>query len=120
MTVMPRAAPTSAFLDNDSGHYPGLIHGTTVRFEMRGANRPVADFNDLQARFDPHGTEYDLGKREEFSGITVGELVRCLEKLDQDAELVCCGDDNVVVHVSKNNMYVCIDFDTLDDAYEED
>lgn len=32
-------------LDNDSIYYPGLNAGATVRFEMRGKNRPVAIFD---------------------------------------------------------------------------
>lgn len=29
-------------LDNDSIYWPNLVHGTKVRFEMRGQYRPVA------------------------------------------------------------------------------
>ena len=32
-------------LDNDSLYYPGLESGTVIPFEMRGQNRPVADFH---------------------------------------------------------------------------
>lgn len=33
---------------NDSVYYPLLEWGSTVRFELRGSNRPVAFFEDLQ------------------------------------------------------------------------
>lgn len=38
-------------LDNDSVYYPGLDHGAVVPFEMRGENRPVADFHGFVTEF---------------------------------------------------------------------
>lgn len=37
-------------LDNDSLYYPGLGPGEVIPFEMRGENRPVADYRGFLAR----------------------------------------------------------------------
>lgn len=37
-------------LDNDSFYYPGLNHGELIPFEMRGENRPVADFHGFLSK----------------------------------------------------------------------
>jgi hypothetical protein len=38
-------------LDNDSLYYPGLNAGAVVQFEMRGKNRPVADYHGFLKEF---------------------------------------------------------------------
>lgn len=37
----------SGILDNDSIYYPELLHGTPIKFEMRGEYRPVVSFTWL-------------------------------------------------------------------------
>jgi len=47
-------------LDNDSCYYPGLNAGELLPFEMRGDNRPVADFHGFLsklAKLTPEGKE---------------------------------------------------------------
>lgn len=46
-------------LDNNSCYYPNLKAGEIIRFEMKGVNRPLAIYEDLQA-FRPK--DYDLRK----------------------------------------------------------
>lgn len=38
-------------LDNDSLYYPGLNHGATLHFELRGKCRPVADYYGFLQKF---------------------------------------------------------------------
>lgn len=39
-------------LDNDSLYYPGLGPGEVIPFEMRGEQRPVADYRGFLSRLD--------------------------------------------------------------------
>lgn len=47
-------------LDNDSFYYPGMNCGELIPFEMRGENRPVADFHSFlskRMKLTPEGKE---------------------------------------------------------------
>ena len=63
---------------------------------------------------------YDIKRRKEISGMTVKDIISELAKLPSDAVAICCGDDNVWIHVEQDNSVVCIDAESLDDCYNND
>ncbi len=47
----------SGILDNDSIYYDGLVHGTTIPFEMRGKKRPIVPYKWLVENYGKPETE---------------------------------------------------------------
>lgn len=66
---------------------------------------------------------YVLGKRKnlgKYSVATVGKLIDELSKLPEHYELYCCGDPSVYLHVDDKNECCSIDYDNLNESYEEE
>lgn len=63
---------------------------------------------------------YNLDKRRKSYTLKVKDVIKELEKENPEAEFVCCGDNYVTMHVEQDESVVCIDCESLDDAYEED
>lgn len=62
---------------------------------------------------------YDFSRIRCSEKVTVGELVDCLSSYPRDAQLVCCGDDRVVIHIEEDDSVVNIDTELLEDEYED-
>lgn len=63
---------------------------------------------------------YDINKRRHLTGMTVAEVIEVLSKLPKDADILCGGDSYVWLHVEEDGSAVNIDYDALDDVYEEE
>ncbi len=50
---------------------------------------------------------------------TVRELIAALQKVNPDAKVTVCGDDNCFIHVEKDNSVVNLDNESLDECYED-
>lgn len=61
---------------------------------------------------------YDKTKIRSGNNITVSQLIYALSKCPPNAEIAICGDPRTVLHQSEDNKIVCLDYDTLDDAYD--
>lgn len=61
---------------------------------------------------------YDISRRKKFK--TVGELKEILETISNETEIMICGDSYSYCwfHVEKDNTFVCLDIEDLDDFYE--
>ena len=61
------------------------------------------------------------GYRKEFrrnmSGLTVGDLIKELQKFPESAEISCCGDVNLFIHYAPTENYISIDYDSLESEY---
>ena len=61
------------------------------------------------------------GYRKEFrrnmSGLTVGDLIKELQKFPESAEISCCGDFNLFIHYAPTENYISIDYDSLESEY---
>lgn len=60
---------------------------------------------------------YDVARRKKFEGVTVRDLIEELSKMPQDAEVLCCGDDYIWLHVEDDDSTVCIDVEDLEENY---
>ena len=63
---------------------------------------------------------YDIKRRKEISGMTVEDIISELATLPRDAVVICCGDDNVWIHVEQDNSVVCINTESLADCYDSE
>lgn len=63
---------------------------------------------------------YDVNKRQRLSVVTVGQLIDILTELPADAEVLCCGDSTMYLHVEEDDSMVSIDTEDLDDEYIDD
>lgn len=63
---------------------------------------------------------YDFSKIKEGYNITVGSLIKELEKIDENAIVCICGDSHVFLHVDKDDNIICLDNEALSDSYDED
>lgn len=65
---------------------------------------------------------YDINKRKELHEATVAQLIEELAKLPPDTTVYCGGCGPVWLHVdlAKDGSAVNIDYDALDECYEED
>ena len=55
----------TGILDNDSLYYPGLTHGVTIPFEMRGEQRPATPLNWLLEHYGEPAQEWTRGADDE-------------------------------------------------------
>lgn len=61
---------------------------------------------------------YNLAKRRKSECMSVKDLINELEKENPDAEITCCGDNYVYLHVENDQSVVTIDCEDLDEAYD--
>ena len=61
---------------------------------------------------------FDIEKRKNLSGMPVSEVIAELSKLPQNAQVLCCGDTYVWLHVEQDGSVVCIDTEDLEECYE--
>lgn len=55
--------------------------------------------------------------RRNMSGLTVGDLIKELQKFPESAEISCCGDFNLFIHYAPTENYICIDNSSLESEY---
>ena len=55
--------------------------------------------------------------RRNMSGLTVGDLIKELQKFPESAEISCCGDFNLFIHYAPTENYISIDYDSLESEY---
>lgn len=62
---------------------------------------------------------YDYCKefRRNMSGLTVGDLIKELQKFPETAEISCCGDFNLFIHYAPTENFICIDNSSLESEY---
>lgn len=65
-------------------------------------------------------SSFDISRRKGLSNVTVSALISELERMPQNAVITACGDINVWLHVNKDDSYVCIDSESLDECYPDD
>lgn len=63
---------------------------------------------------------FDVARRRHFESITVKDLIVELSKMPQDAEVLCCGDNYMWLHVEDDETVVCIDVEDLEECYDLD
>ena len=127
-------------LDNDSLYYPGLEAGTVFPFEMRGENRPVADYHgflEQLTKLTPEGKnllflhiQAEAICEPEDDGPLCGKCQYCGDKysfpepndlLEADPEnpllkhfYCCCGDcERYGKDITNLGIYECKHFDEL-------
>ena len=127
-------------LGNDSLSYPGLEAGTVFPFEMRGENRPVADYHgflEQLTKLTPEGKELLILKiqaeavyKPDYEGPLCGRCQYCGDKysfpepndlleFDPDNPLLkhiycCCGDcDLYGKDITNLGIYECKHFNEL-------
>ena len=61
---------------------------------------------------------YNISKRKQFS--TVGELKQLVADIGDDTVVSICGDGSAWIHVETDGSLICLDYDGLDDYYEEE
>ena len=61
--------------------------------------------------------EYCKAFRRNMSGLTVGDLIKELQKFPDSAEILCCGDFNLFIHYAPTENYISIDHDSLESEY---
>lgn len=62
---------------------------------------------------------FDMNQRKDLSGSTVAELINALQKLRPSAEVCCCGDNHMFLHVEKDGSGVNLDVEDLDACYAD-
>ena len=55
--------------------------------------------------------------RRNMSGLTVGDLIKELQKFPESAEISCCGDFNVFIHYNPEENVINIDYSSLESEY---
>ena len=55
--------------------------------------------------------------RRNMTGLTVGDLIKELQKFPKSAEISCCGDFNLFIHYAPTENYICIDSSSLESEY---
>ena len=55
--------------------------------------------------------------RRNMSGLTVGDLIKELQKFPESAEISCCGDFNLFIHYAPTENYIRIDNSSLESEY---
>ena len=63
---------------------------------------------------------YDLGLKRSFQNAKVRDLIKVLQTLPPDAEILCDGDEWFWLHVESDLSVVDIDSAALEDEYEVD
>lgn len=61
----------------------------------------------------------DISKRELLCEVTVGDVIKVLSELPEDAYFSCCGSDTFYLHMEKDGSAVSVDWSNLDEQYEE-
>lgn len=62
--------------------------------------------------------EYCKGFRRNMSGLTVGDLIKELQKFPDSAEISCCGDFNLFIHYAPEQNFISIDYSSLESKYD--
>lgn len=61
---------------------------------------------------------YDINKRTELTGKTVGDLIKVLSGMHPNASISLFGDDTVWAHVATNGMSIMLNNTPSDDLYK--
>jgi hypothetical protein len=61
---------------------------------------------------------YDINKRTELTGKTVGDLIKVLSGMHPNASIYLFGDDTVWAHVATNGMSIMLNDTPSDDLYK--
>lgn len=62
---------------------------------------------------------FDISRRVNLSGSTIGEVIEILSKLPQEAVVGCCGEPTMFLHVEDDKTAVSIDWNDLEEYYHE-
>lgn len=62
---------------------------------------------------------FDISRRVNLSGSTIGEVIETLSKLPQEAVVGCCGESTMFLHVEDDETAVSIDWNDLEEYYHE-
>lgn len=58
--------------------------------------------------------------RRNMSGLTVGDLIKELQKFPETAEISCCGDFNLFIHYAPTENYISIDYSSRESEYNDE
>lgn len=64
--------------------------------------------------------EYCKEFRRNMSGLTVGDLIKELQKFPDSAEISCCGDFNLFIHYAPEQNFISIDNSSLESEYNDE
>ena len=63
---------------------------------------------------------YDINKRKELRNTTVGDILKILQELPEDAMVYFNGDEYGYIHIEKDLSVVSFDDSSLEDEYYYD
>lgn len=63
---------------------------------------------------------YDINKRKELKNATVGDILKILQELPEDAMVYFNGDEYGYIHIEKDLSIVSFDDSSLEDDYYYD